>query len=266
MRPGQCVGAGQRLLAFYWRDKRVDTVRYAPETDSIPAPVARAIRACATRFSEATTAPRELIDLFNLQLWLGDIATARALEAKVMAAQRARSPVEQGWMLYRIFRMYLRAKPARVADATRVLAQLEAMNLPVAPWRVLAHGDMIDYDLGVNKVAEAVGHGRAAVVANRAMPRNDRADRVLEMWETWKSYAEATSVQSGGPAAVRLLDTASADLVPLLGPPSIGATLDGGASQAAFPRNVTEAKYPQLRQRIGSMRTTIPRSVQNQKP
>jgi hypothetical protein len=221
-RPGQCVQAAQRLDQLYWRDKRQDTVVYAPATDSVPATVVQAARACGVRFTVAAVPERDLLGLVQLYFWTRQDTLARAAADRLLAAQSARPALERGWTLYQLILGTLDVRPVRIEAATRYLATLDAMGKPVSAWRLLAHTALSRYAMSVDSVTAALTHARTALAASAAMTKSDRIDRVFSIVQGYDALAEPVGVAVSGPAAVAVFDTALTDLLPLRGPGTHG--------------------------------------------
>lgn len=210
--PGQCRQAAGRLLRLYWRDKRPDTVVYAPATDSVPAPVVRAVRACVARFSVGTVPADELRSLAQLYLWTGQDTLARQTFDRLMEARRAESATERGWQLWLWINAALSVRPARTELVRVYLARLDALGLPAALWRLFAHTRYAEYAWSVNDRATAESEGRAAVNAGHQMTGDDRIDWVYSLENAYRSVASPLAFAHGGTAALAWLDTMKVDL------------------------------------------------------
>lgn len=210
--PGQCEQAAIRLTSQYWRDKRPDTVIYAPATDSVPASVVQAARQCAARFSIESAKERELLDLAQLYILGNQDSLAHAAIKRLLATTREQETVQRGWTISQIAGTFLSAAPRRLTEATQYLAQLEALGKPVATWRMFTQSSFARHYMSVNDLASAVTAGKAAVAANSELPQNDRIDWVYSIMGAYGSLADPLSVVEGGPASLALLDTMSTDV------------------------------------------------------
>lgn len=213
--PGQCQQAAIRLQQSYWRDKRPDTVRYAPATDSVPAPVVRAVRACASRFTIPTVPVSELRNLAQLYLWTGQDTLALQAIDRLMQTDRNRSARDRGWMLSLWIDAALTARPVRYTVVRTFLAQLDALGAPAATWRLFAHTQCSEYAFSVNDPATAESEGRAALAASRQMSTDDRMDWVSQIIKTYVETAQPIARARGGAAALAFLDTMITDVTPL---------------------------------------------------
>lgn len=238
VRPGECEQAAIRLTRLYWRDKRADTVVYGPASDSVPAPVVTAARACASRFTVAGAQERDLLDLAQLYTRAGQDDLAQAAIDRLLGTQAAMTPVQRGWTLYLLSNSLLGARPTRMENARKYLAQLDALGAPVALFRMLAHTQFAEYAITVNDRAGATSEARSALAAAKQLSRNDQIDFVFSTVDAYAALAMPLALQSGGPAAVALFDTVNTALLPLR---------PAGSSELAQLRNRianARARYP----------------------
>lgn len=213
--PGQCEQAAIRLKKLFWRDKRPDTVVYAPATDSVPAPVVQAARACASRFSVAKVPERELLNLAQLYTWARQDDLAQAAIDRLLKAQANAAPVDRGWTLELLSTSLLEARPTRMTTAEKYLAQLDALGAPAATWRMFTHTAFANYAITVNDEATANSEARAALAASAQMSHDDRLDWAGAIIDTYDALAQPVSILRGGHAALAVFDTATSDVLPL---------------------------------------------------
>jgi len=213
--PGQCEQAARRLFDQYWRDKRADTIRYTPETDSVPAPVLLATRQCAARFSAATVEPRELLDLAYLYLWTQQDDLARAAMARLERTNANRSTTDRAWPLYLYVKGLLQARPGRLREVRTAMQQLDAVGASAATWRLFAHNLYASYAVMINDLGTAESEARAALTASHQMSFPDRVDWAGDIQTTYFTLTTPVSMTRGGPVALAVLDTAVTDLSPL---------------------------------------------------
>jgi hypothetical protein len=213
--PGQCEQAAIRLTKQYWRDKRPDTVVYAPATDSVPTSVIQAARACAARFNVQSVPEHELLNLAQLYLFTNQDDLARAALDRLLASKKQQDPVERGWTLSRIALSYLNARPTRMQEAKKYLQQLDALGAPAATWRMFTHTSFARHAMSINDLTTAVAEGNAAVTANTQMAKNDRIDWASSIISAYTSLADPTSVVTDGAAAIAVLERAKTDVFPL---------------------------------------------------
>lgn len=233
VRPGQCAQMASRLKDLYWRDKREDTVVYAPATDSVPAPALQAARACAARFSVANVPEGDLLGLIQLYLWTRQDDLAHSATDRLLKLQASQPALQRGWTLYLIMSSYLDARPARLTEARQYLAQLDALGAPAADWRMWAYTESARYEMSINDVQTSYADGAAALAASKQMAKNDRIDRAYEILDGYTAWGEPTALKSGGHAAVHLFDTAATDLLPLRAPGTAGSGESSSAADAS---------------------------------
>jgi hypothetical protein len=212
--PGQCRQAAIRLRDEYWRDKRRDLLVYDPALDSVPTPVVRAVRQCATRFSVASVAPRHLLDLAQLYLWTQQDDLAHQAIDRLFATMSSRPATDRGWVRYLWTVRLLHAFPSRLEAARQSLVQLDALGAPVALWRLFAHEQFAEYAVTVNDRRGADAEARAALAASHQMTRDDRVDWVGTIGKAYETLTIPLSLTSPT-TALAVLDTAIADLTPL---------------------------------------------------
>jgi hypothetical protein len=215
VRPGQCVQAAIRFKDAYWRDKRPDTVRYAPTTDSVPASVIKAVRQCASRFNVAKVPERDLLGLVQLYLWAQQDSLAKAAADRLLAAEANLPAVQRGWTLHLLVQDLLDLSPTRFAWVKRYLAQLDSLGQPAATWQMLAHTAVAKYDMTVNDRSGALADGKTAIAASHAMSKNDQMDWTIPLIMAYDALAFPTSLLNGGKATLALYDTAKAVITPL---------------------------------------------------
>lgn len=213
--PAQCVEASKRLTFLYWRDKRQDTIRFTPASDSVPTPVRTALRACAARFTVKGVPTDQLLPLGELELVMGNDAEAQAAFDRLTASLGTASPDQRSWMLNLVVHAALEARPSRMTLAQRYLAQLDALGNAAAFGRLSAHSVMANYLWIAGDAAGTIAQSNAAIAGGRAMSRNDQLDLFDSLLVAYGSKKPAVVVHDGPKAALALLDTASSVLVPL---------------------------------------------------
>jgi hypothetical protein len=214
--PDACADAAHRLTARYWRDKRADTVRLAPGTDSVPTPVREVVRDCAARFATATVAVDQLIPLGQTRLVLGDDAGAAEAFTRLLASPGARDVKQRSWLLHLITMAYLDAKPTRLALARRYAAQLDSMGTSAAYMRVLSHTHLASYAWTTGDLASAATEAGHAITAFKELPRPEQVNIVDTVESDYFLKVSVDAVTQGGPAALAMLDSTEAALHPLM--------------------------------------------------
>jgi len=213
--PGECVRAAERLQQRYWRDKRPDTVVYAPATDSVPAPVVAGVHACASRFSSRTVPVSELRDLATLYLWARQDTLARQAIDQFFRAIQSLPSFDRAWQLSLWAQTLFSVHPTRVAWARATIAELDALGARAARDRVDVHLRASDYALSINDRAVAVSEARAAIAAGHQMSMNDRIDGVRRLESAYMALAMPVALMQTGAAALSVLDTMTTELAPL---------------------------------------------------
>ncbi len=237
--PRQCQQAAYRLTRLYWRDKRPDTVVYAPSTDSVPAMAVQGARECGARFSIASVLPRDLLDLAQLYLIAGQDSLANIAFDRLLNSEGYQGTDTHGWTLRLIVGALLEARPSRVSRAQYYLDQLDAIGTEVALWRMLAHTEFAQYSLSVDSVSKSLAEGTAALNASAQMSQNDRIDWAYAILSAYGALADPTAVAKTGPSAVALMDSSKMDLLPLRPVDSQDQSyLNSGIMAARYPYTI----------------------------
>lgn len=149
--PGLCLTAARNTLFVLRRSlaasEYVDSIeKVAPERETVPAPVTTIARACGAHFTVAGTAVHDLPDLFDLALFEGNDALARAALDRRVALQSG--ALDRDTVLQTAIGWYLTAQPARVAAAETTVMQVEALGGRQAQqlsWSLAAHEQLLRY-------------------------------------------------------------------------------------------------------------------------
>ncbi len=246
--PGQCEQAAIRLHRSYWRDKRQDTVVYAPATDSVPGPVVQAARACAARFTVAGVQERELLDLAQLYTIANQDDLAQAAIDRLLRAQAAWPARDRGWTLHLLSASLLDAQPTRTEAARKYRSQLDALGTPVAIWRLFAYTKLANHLTSLNDRAAAIAAARTALAASKQMHSNDRVDWVSLIVGAYAALAEPLALERPASATLALFDTLNTDLLPLRPASSRElAALKGAIETARAPYTLYGTIGPPLR-------------------
>jgi hypothetical protein len=134
--PSACWHA-VRLASAVADRASVDSARYAPDGDSLPANVVAIARQCGARFTVGAVAPRELTSLAALSIAMGNDAQAAAAATRLGAVTR--DPEERGWALLSVVQAYVDARPSRGASADQLIARLDSIGKPADAARGNAH-------------------------------------------------------------------------------------------------------------------------------
>jgi hypothetical protein len=190
-------------------------VTYAPLTDSVPAPIKQTLVACASRFTPENTPASELVALIQLELTLGRDTQARAAAERLLALHAKDAPEQRAWELLLIARSFIQAKPARLVEGRKYLAQLDSLGAPAAELRVLGHVDYGEFATSRGALAEAVAEYDAAIAASKAMTTEERTNRIMTLYMMYDSASEVVALHRSPSAAHSLLEDAKNGLVPL---------------------------------------------------
>lgn len=153
--PLACIGAmewmlrsltGGTLEAQAQQDTRLGLAR--PEDDTLPTAALATAQACGGRFTLANTPSAQWRDLFVLSLLEGKDTLAKTVLTKLLA-EAGSSASARGDLLLWATERYLAVKPARLAAAEAVVAQLDAMGQGSAVWaqQQSAHDAMFKFAL-----------------------------------------------------------------------------------------------------------------------
>lgn len=244
-RPGQCRQAAFRLMQLYWRVRRMDTVVYAPETDTVPASVSRELRACAAHFTPAAVSTHDLLDLVRLYVWTHQRDLARIALDRFFAAQNTRSDADRAWTLQQLVEELVSAHPAQIDNARLVAAKLDALGPTANYAKFQVHQLLSRYAMSVNQLATAESEAQTAIRDGQQMPNNDRLDWTYDMIGSYGALAEPTTLTAGGAAALAVLDRAATDLLPLRPAGSEGLmNLQQVIANARVPYTLVGTKVP----------------------
>jgi len=136
--PGRCVAAA-RLIERVNRFDHNDTSAYHPASDTLFTATVASIRGCEAAYVGTPIGTDELLDQARVQLFTAQDEAAIASARQRLGTMASRTPEERGWELYLIVTDYLAAKPARIDEARKALAELDAIGKSVGGIRVLAH-------------------------------------------------------------------------------------------------------------------------------
>lgn len=125
--PWTCVGAISVAEAIADRSvehqMRVVTTFGNSLSDSVPASVIAVARSCGAKFSVANTSREDLLDLFQVALISGNDTMASAIIRRFIPSGRI--DTAHAGLIDSVVVGYLRARPARIADAEAFLKRME---------------------------------------------------------------------------------------------------------------------------------------------
>lgn len=213
--PAQCVESVARMNTHYWRDKRRDTVQFAPATESVPTPIRDSASVCATHFIVSTVPEDQLIPLAELELAIGDDAQADAAVERLMTLAAKRSPEQRAWLLDLAVDMALGARPARLPRALAYLARLDALGPAAAYARLSAHRLYASYAWAMGDAAIAASESGKAILAFKELSHAQQVDMIDTAASSYRIHADAIHIVAGSVAATTVLDSARTLLIPL---------------------------------------------------
>lgn len=136
--PGRCAVAA-RLIDDVNRHDYRDTVAYHPASDTLFTATVASLRDCEKAYAGRTIESDELLDQARVQLFTAQDEAAIASARKRLETMASRTPEERAWELFLIVTDNLAGKPARMEEARKALAELDALGELAASIRVLAH-------------------------------------------------------------------------------------------------------------------------------
>jgi len=211
--PWECSSVAPRADRRFWRPRRPDTAAATPLGAVRQAASVAAARACVARFTVDGVAERDL-------LGLGAAALAAGMDARADSAfqrlLRVPAPAEQrAWWLASIVDTYTDASPARIADARRYLAQLDAMGAAGAAGRLLANLSLAQAARRADSVDALQSFITGALAASRAIAGEARQARAHEAAAAFYQEAYLGMRRGDGAAAVAALERGQAELTPI---------------------------------------------------
>ncbi|HXC24446.1 MAG TPA: hypothetical protein VNU46_00915 [Gemmatimonadaceae bacterium] len=202
---GSCLQAVDRTTATFWRTGP-DTTRYSIAHDTLLTVSANVARRCVTKFTVATTQPRDLLLLAQLYLAAGDDSSANAAVARRLASESTAPIGVRAKTIAQIASVYLNAKPHQLARARHYVAELDGMQAPdAAVWQLAIHVLLLRYayDLALDD-AQAIAEANAVITAGQRLTPHDREEfswALLRGYEILSSFA----ADSEGAAAAHLV-------------------------------------------------------------
>lgn len=213
--PAECAQLVTRAERQAWRAIRPDTVYHPPTGDRWLNGTIDEARACVPQFDVATTAPTQLVGLGTAYLIAGDDAHASAAFDRLRAAHAGLGEDVRAWDLYQIVAAYANARVPRVAAAQQVANALDRMGKPAAPERMLAHQTLAEIAYVRDSVPWLDAEIHAALAAARDITGDARREWAWSIAGAYESYADVLGRRGLGPAAVAVIDSATAELGPL---------------------------------------------------
>ena len=212
--PSLCVEAARRMQDFYWRDKRADTLVYAPLTDSLPGIVRDSLRRCVARFTPATVASDELVPLVTASLLAGDSVRAAAATARLAAAFPAMPPALRRWTMADLGMAQLAAAPVRLAEARAVAARLDTMGAAAAYERLSLHWHIAAFAVTAGALDVAEAESRASLAAVKELTPEQQITLCDTITASYLVRVRTLALRDGAAPALALLDTMATVITP----------------------------------------------------
>jgi hypothetical protein len=201
-RPSECVEAANRNEAFSWR-ARDDTARYTQAADTLSNIARQAARDCLARLDRAAIPRGELLSLAHVYLILGNDSAAAAVIQHRLKEPDALSTQTRAWLLGQVARMYLYAKPFRLAAAQHAIQQLDSLSGPDAAYaRVNVYTAQSQVFMRHLNDSAAMHAAAAVIAAGKDLSPHDRTVCAPILVAAYFMLAEAAAVPPGDMAAV----------------------------------------------------------------
>ena len=210
---GSCLQAVERTTGNFWR-AGPDTTRYTLRHDTVLTLSAAVARQCASKFTVATTPPRDLLLLAQLYLAVGDTASASAAVARRLANESSAPAGVRAKTLAQIASVYVNAKPHQLARARQYVAELDAMHVPAAVvWQLAIHVVLLHYayDLAFDD-ALAAAEAKAIIAAGTQLTPHDREEFSWALLRGYTVLSQFAADSEGDPAAHYVLTRARRDI------------------------------------------------------
>jgi hypothetical protein len=172
--PGACLDAILTTRDEIWRTAERDTLPYDPDRDTLPTASVAAGRKCGAHFTVQNTELRELRNLMDLFLAIGEDTLARSVAQRRFKS--ANTDVDRGEVLYETLGAYLDAHPMRRAAAESTLVHLDAGGRSVLGLRIAAHEAMQNEALQRFDRARIRSEAQTILAYSRRMTAAERDD------------------------------------------------------------------------------------------
>jgi hypothetical protein len=181
----------------------------------MPAPIRDSVRVCASHFSVSDVPPDQLLPLAQLEFLLGDAAQADAAIARLMAQAANASASQRAWLLDLAVNVALTVRPARLDRVRTYLTQLDPLGHDAAYARLSAHQLYAGYAWSMGDAQTALTESDKAIAAFKELSQAQQVNMIDTAAMAYSTNANATSVTAGPQAAMAILDSARATLIPL---------------------------------------------------
>lgn len=213
--PSQCITGRGRMTAFFWRDKRQDTARYAPLTDSVPRVTRDSLRLCVAHFNIATVPDAQVLPMLDLGLALGDDALIRAATARAEKIIKALPPAKRTWTTEQLALSFLTASPSRITEARHYLHALDEMGKPAAYERFSTHYVTASLAFSAGEVAIADTETKALLAAFSDLGHAEQLNLADTLVHAYSVRTDVLKLTRNRDAVLAMLDSAKNTIMPL---------------------------------------------------
>jgi hypothetical protein len=178
-----CDGAVRDMTAEIWRTHVVDTLPYDVHADTLPTAAVTVAHACAGHFNVSSTNPSELWSLLRLSVEMGNAHQAEQVVEHQMSL--AQTPADKAHVLSGAIQTYLSAHPPMVAQAQRLLPQLDAIGSAAPFAQYGAHSAFMHYWHSVYNADSLRQEAKTSVALLKKMTPDER-----DMVNVFQPYME----------------------------------------------------------------------------
>jgi hypothetical protein len=181
--PGQCYAAVRRMVDFYWRDKRPDTLIYDPSRTKLSPSGLDSARICTARFDVATLPASQLASMLSLALWTQQPTLVTQVMRRLRAPQPSLTPEGRAMMLRKAGMAFLEARPANVDSAVAVRDLLRPLEPAAGIDELFLTNAITQFAmrLDLRDVAAASSRHAVQMLQPGRMTADDRTDYFLAL-------------------------------------------------------------------------------------
>jgi hypothetical protein len=210
---GQCAASLYRSEARFWRDKRPDTVPVAGLGNRAQPSTVQHVNECVSRFDVDRVPVRELLGLGFAYLHADRDADAALAFDRLVTLRERQSPDSLFWTLRQIVNVYSGVEPVRLTAALKYMARLDALGVPAATDRLLAHLALFSQAKQADSLAFMEREAIAAIAAGREIAVDSVRKQRLETIGSAHAALAYVYVRRGNyPGAITVLDSGDAEL------------------------------------------------------
>jgi hypothetical protein len=213
--PSQCITGQGRMTAFFWRDKRQDTARFAPLTDSVPRFTRDSLRLCVAHFTIATVPDAQVLPMLDLGLALGDDVLIHAATARAEKIIKALPPARRPWMTEQLVLSFLHASPSRLTEARHYLHTLDEMGKTAAYERFSTHYVTASLAFTAGEVTMADTETKASLRAFSELGHAEQINLADTLLRAYAVRTEVLKLTRNRDAVLAMLDSAKNTVMPL---------------------------------------------------